>query len=120
MSNVDKIRSEALGMVRHLMHDHPLTSLKRKQGLGNMRKRSRWHMLPRLWHRKQVYVYYLELYNPLWLGEDGVIYREYVDMTGNSYFMEAEIWLRDEEGLNRISVAVSKLDPCNVHHHVNA
>lgn len=114
------VRLKARGAALHLMHDHPITTVKRKQGLGNVRKRTRWHMLPRQWHRKQVYVYFLELYHPLWLGEDGVIYREYADMVGNSYFMEAEIWRRDDDGLQRVLNALRKLDPCAPRLHANA
>ena len=114
------LRLKARGAALHLMHDHPITSIKRKQGVGNIHKRTRLHILPRLWHRRKVYVYFLDLYHPLWLGEDGVIYREYDDLFGNSYFMEAEIWLRDAEGLRRIMDALNKLDPCHPRRHVNA
>lgn len=112
---LESVRSDARAVARHLTHDHPVTSaVKREQGIGNVRKRNRLHMAPRLWHQKKVYAYYLELYHPLWLGTDGIIYREYVDLFGNSYFMEAEIWLRDAEGLRRITLALRKLDPCVV------
>ena len=46
MSNVDKIRSEALGMVRHLMHDHPLTLALHEEahlfGFNHSRAVSQW------------------------------------------------------------------------------
>jgi len=110
---VETVRQDARKVALHLMHDHPVIGeVKRKQGMFNIRKRNRFHLLPRLWHRKKVYTYYLELYHPLWLGEDGVIYREYQDLFGNAYFMEAEIWLRDFEGLRRVQLAVRRLDPC--------
>lgn len=110
---LEYVREVAGDTVRHLMHAHPVTSVKRKQGIGNVRRRTRLHLLPRLWHRKKVYAYFLELRKPLWLGEDGIIYREYADLFGNSYFMEARIWRRDDEGLHRIIAALHKLDPCN-------
>lgn len=110
---LESVRSDARVVALHLMHDHPVIDAeKRKRGIANVRKRSKLHMFPRLWHHKKVYAHYLNLYHPLWLGADGTIYREYVDLMGNSYFMEAEIWLRDAEGLRRIMLALRKLDPC--------
>lgn len=109
------VRAQAHRVALHLMHDHPITDIvKREQGMGNVRTRGRLHALPRLWHRRRVYAYYLQLRQPLWLGADGIIYREYVDWFGNSYFMEAEIWLRDCDGLRRIAVELAMLDPCPV------
>lgn len=66
-----------------------------------VRPRAWWSFVPicrsrvRVWRMRQ-------LDRPLWLGADGVIYFEYEDWKGDSYFMIAEIWLRDESGLMRI------------------
>lgn len=112
---LESVRSDARKVASHLVHDHPVMGKeKREQGTINVRKRSLFHAIPRLWHKQKMYVYFLELYQPLWLGTDGVIYREYVDWLGNSYLMEAEIWLRDTDGLHRITSAFHKLDPCCV------
>lgn len=60
-----------------------------------------------------MYMYFLQLrHHPLWLGVDGVVYREYDDWAGDYYFLEAEIWLRDVEGLERVYDAILQLDPC--------
>lgn len=108
---LEHVRETARSVALHLMHDHPISKEKRRQGIGNVRRRTRLHLVPRLWHRQKVYAYFLQLRNPLWLGEDGVIYREYADLFGNSYFLEAEIWLRDDEGLHKILDALRKLAP---------
>ena len=74
---------------------------------GRTRRRSRWHMLPFGGRRQRIW--YLNLYHPLWLAEDGKVYRGYESLTGSSYFMEAELHLRDAEGLERVSVALERL-----------
>lgn len=74
---------------------------------GTIRRRTRWHMLPL--GGKRIRIWYLYLYHPLWLGGDGKVYREYVDLLGSSYFMEAELHLRDAEGLERVSEALREL-----------
>lgn len=71
---------------------------------GTVRPRRRWNWLPI--RRRRVRIGWLGLYNPLWLADDGTILREYETILGNSYFMEAEIHLRDTEGLQRIEDAL--------------
>lgn len=112
-TRLTEVRAQALQTAGHMKHDHPVANRTKykKEQLG-VRKRNRLHLLPRLWHNYKVYAYYLYLYHPLWLGEDGVIYREYADLLGNSYFMVAEIEQRDEEGLERILTALTEIDPC--------
>ena len=75
---------------------------------GKIRRRTRWHMVSPF--SKRLRIWYLYLYHPLWLGEDGKVYREYVDLIGSSYFMEAELHLRDAEGLERVSEALQHLE----------
>lgn len=66
-----------------------------------VRPRGWWNFVPA--NRSKVRVWRMrQLDRPLWLGADGVIYFEYEDWKGDSYFMVAEIWLRDESGLMRV------------------
>lgn len=107
------VQVDARVVASHIVQSHPAIALEeRRQGIANIRKRNWWHIVPRLWHRKKVYAYFLKLRDPLWLGEDGIIYSEYADLFGNSYFMEAEIWRRDTEGLRKVMIVVRLLDPC--------
>ncbi len=112
--SVDRVKEKARCTARHMVHDHPVADrLKHEIESVGVRRRNRLSYLPRLWHWRKVYAYRLRLYHPLWLVEDGVIYREYEDAFGNSFFMIAEIELRDSEGLQNIFKALERLDPCS-------
>jgi hypothetical protein len=72
-----------------------------RQHMVTVRPRSWWHFVPIERYRMRVWRI-ADLDRSLWLGEDGVIYFEHVNWKGDSYFMIAEIWLRDEGGLMRV------------------
>ena len=109
----EKLRVTARTTSLHLMHDHPVANREvRLLGTANVRVRSHLHLLPRLWHSKKVYVHFLELRHPLWLGENGIIYEEYCDLLGNSYLMEATIWECSLSDLDVLGTVIRRLDPC--------
>lgn len=95
----------------HIADAHPIGPMPKSE-LSPMRKRSRFYLMPRLWHTRSQHMVWLGLRNPLWLGQDGLIYREYESLSGNSFMMRAEIELRDEAGLQLVLEALQKLDPC--------
>lgn len=71
------------------------------------------------WRTRRMTLWRLEqLWHPLWLGEDGVIYRGYDSSGGSRYWLEspdywlrAEIELRSESGLKRVLDALKTLEP---------
>lgn len=68
------------------------------------------------WRGRQVRIWRLNLRHPLWLGEDGVIYRGYEVDTWDGwdfphYLLAAEIELRGIRGLQRVLRAVRELTP---------
>ena len=108
-ASLDETNEAGVKMALHLNHDHPGQWEKEP---FVVRRRTRWHMRP-IWMGwdKRVRMCYLNLYHPLWLGQDGVIYREYENVFGSSYFLPAELFLRDGEGLLRVRNAIRALCP---------
>ena len=68
------------------------------------------------WRGREVRIWRLDLQRPLWLGNDGIIYRGYdVDRLEDEefpqYLLPAEIDLRGIKGLQRVLTAVRALGP---------
>ncbi len=114
LSTHDQLLKNIAEAGRQLAYEYAVTG-DRSHKLGKIRPRT-WHW--RLSHSYKLKLWRIEpLYHPLWLGEDGLVYRGYgpwADTDWPSYWMRAELELRSDSGLKRV---LGALQPVASHCH---